>query len=114
MSEDGNIFQQLSLVLSELKEQRKIVIELQEEVRGSNQSALKEVKKLINEKEITWKFKGNKVQFEFNEDIAEILKTVCSSVENKNYDHCLEVANEGFEKLKKRNIHNSFPSFEML
>ena len=86
MAEEGAIAQQLSLVLTELKEQRSLVTSLQEEVRGHNQSAWTEVKKLMNERELSWKFKGNKVQFEFNEDVGEVLKTICRNLENQNYN----------------------------
>ena len=102
MSDNQDIAQQLSLVLAELKEQRSLVTNLQEEVRGNNLKTSTEVKKLKAEKELSWKFKGNKIQFEFNEELEEILKTITWSIENNKHDYCLEVVNEGLEKIKKR------------
>ena len=53
----------LQEVLNELKQQREEVKSLREEVQGSSVNISTEVNKLISQKEINWKYNGNKVQF---------------------------------------------------
>jgi hypothetical protein len=52
-------------ILDQIREQRHELNSLKEDVRGSNLCVANEVKKL-KDREIQWKNKGNKVQYEFN------------------------------------------------
>ena len=64
---------QLQEVLIELRNQRREVQSLKEEVQGNTFSVSSEVKKLKSEREVTWKYQGNKIQYEFNSDIDEVV-----------------------------------------
>ena len=44
---------------------------LKEAVRGNNLTFASEVKKLKTEKGLKWRFQGNKMQFDFNSDLAD-------------------------------------------
>ncbi|KAH3873806.1 hypothetical protein DPMN_037046 [Dreissena polymorpha] len=66
---NDDIHAKLNLLFSEFKN-------MKEEIRGSAFSAQEEVKRFKKEKDVTWRFKGNRVQFEFNEDIADNLKQI--------------------------------------
>lgn len=103
MSEDNAVSNQLSQVLSELKEQRVLVTNLQEEVRGNTLNTLSEVKKLKTDKDIQWRFKGNRVQFDFNEELADVLKQIGWGLENSKLDYCEDLIKEGLDKIRKRN-----------
>ena len=72
---NDDIHAKLNLLFSEFKN-------MKEEIRGSAFSAQEEVKHFKKEKDVTWRFKGNRVQFEFNEDIADNLKQIDWSIEH--------------------------------
>ena len=71
----------LSDVLAELKSQKEDIKEyvnnkissLRQEIQGANISVSTELKKFKGESEITWKSKGNKIQYNFNAEVQEAL-----------------------------------------
>ena len=60
----------LKLVLNELNEQKKDLNSLCNDVKGSTVSVTAEVKRL-KEKELSWKWEGNKTQYNFNSEIQQ-------------------------------------------
>ncbi|KAH3840217.1 hypothetical protein DPMN_113813 [Dreissena polymorpha] len=66
---NDDIHANLNLLVSEFKS-------MKEEIRGSAFGAQEEVKRFKREKDVTWRFKGNRVQLQFNEDIAGSLKQI--------------------------------------
>ncbi|MEW8544358.1 MAG: hypothetical protein AB2693_12560 [Candidatus Thiodiazotropha sp.] len=94
---------QLREVLSELRNQREQVESLKEEFQGSAFNVAAEVKKLKTGKDLNWKYQGNKIQFEFNNEIDEIAKQTSWAVEHGKIDYCKELLKELTEKLRKRN-----------
>jgi hypothetical protein len=58
---------------------------LREEVQGSSEFVSCEVKKLKKAKDIVWKYNRNKVQFEFNEDLNDIVTQVIWALNNNKY-----------------------------
>ena len=87
---------QLNAILSELSN-------LKEAVHGTNLSFASEVKKLKTEKDLKWRFQGNKVQFDFNSDLADSVKQCIWAINNGKLDHCKEELEELSSKLRKRN-----------
>lgn len=94
---------QLQEVLIELRNQRREVQSLKEEVQGNTFSVSSEVKKLKSEREVTWKYQGNKIQYEFNSDIDEVVKQALWALQHNKVDYATELLNEVAEKVKKRN-----------
>ncbi|KAJ8318521.1 hypothetical protein KUTeg_003612 [Tegillarca granosa] len=78
---------------------------LQAEIHGSNLAVASDIKKLKSESEIEWKFKGNKIQYNFNSSIAELSSQVEWAIKNDKREYALELLNEVGEKLKERNKH---------
>ncbi|KAH3810930.1 hypothetical protein DPMN_139329 [Dreissena polymorpha] len=76
---------------------------MKEEIRGSAFSAQEEVKRFKKENDVTRRFKGNRVQFEFNEDIADNLKQIDWSIEHGKTGFCRELIAETLTNIKKRN-----------
>ena len=95
MAEDG-IKDQLSTILAELNS-------LKEEVHGNSINVATEVKKLKSDKDIKWRFEGNKVQHDFNGDIEDTVKQSLWALQNGKYDYCEEQLKDIQEKLHKRN-----------
>ena len=87
---------QLNVILSELSN-------LKEAVHGTNLTFASEVKKLKTEKDLKWRFQGNKVQFDFNSDLADSVKQCIWAINNGKLDHCKEELEELSSKLHKRN-----------
>ena len=73
----------LKKLVSELRGQNHEISSLKEEVRGNSVTVSTEVKKLKTEKEINWRFEGNKLQFQFNSDIEVSIKQGLWAIENK-------------------------------
>ena len=102
MAEDnGELRLQLSTILSELTS-------LKREVHGTNQNVATEVKKLKTEKDLRWKFQGNKSQYDFNCDIVDTLKQAEWAIENYKLEHCSDQLKEALDKLHTRNKIHSF------
>lgn len=100
---EGNVQTQLQLVLAELRNQRQEVHALKEEIQGNSFNVASEVKKLRTDKDIVWKYQGNKIQFDFNTEVDEINKQIAWAIEHSKLDYCKELLNELSEKLRKRN-----------
>lgn len=100
---DLDLNTQLCQVLSELRNQRQEVQSLKEELQGSAFNVAAEVKKLKSDKDLVWKYQGNKIQFEFNNSLDEIAKQASWAVEHGKLDYCKEVLKELCEKIRKRN-----------
>ena len=99
--ENSDIQSQLREVLSELKNQREEVQPLKEELQGSTFNVAVEVKKLKTD--LSWKYQGNKIQYEFNEELDEIAKQINWALEHSKFDYSKELLQDLRDKLKKRN-----------
>ncbi|KAH3859739.1 hypothetical protein DPMN_102562 [Dreissena polymorpha] len=75
---------------------------MKEEIRGSAFSAQEEVNFSKKEKDVTWRFKRNRVQFEFNEHIAGSLKQIDWSIEHGKTGYCRELIAETLTNIQKR------------
>ncbi|KAH3723979.1 hypothetical protein DPMN_049777 [Dreissena polymorpha] len=64
---------------------------MKEEFRGSTFSAQEEVKLFKKEKNVAWHFKCNRVQWDFNEDIADSIQQIDWSIEHGKPDYCREL-----------------------
>ena len=92
----GDISSQLNVILSEIGS-------LKQEIHGTNITVASEVKKLKSEKDLVWRFQGNKIQFDFNSDLADIVKQSIWALENAKFDYCKEQLCEIADKVHKRN-----------
>ncbi|KAH3884286.1 hypothetical protein DPMN_008265 [Dreissena polymorpha] len=79
-----------------------MVRNLKDELKDTAVTAYEEVKRLKKEKEITWRFKGNMVQYEFNEETVDILKQIEWSREYGKDDNCRDLVTEACEKEKEQ------------
>ena len=95
-SSGNNISSQLNVILKELSN-------LKQEVHGTNVSVASEVKKLKSEKDLVWRFAGNKIQYDFNSDCSDVVKQAIWAIENGIFDYCKEQLDDLAEKLHKRN-----------
>ena len=95
-----NVQDQLREVLSELRDKREQVQSLKEELQGSALSVASEVKKLKKGKYVVWKYQGNKIQFDFNNEVG---KQALWAIEHGKLDYAKELLQELCEKLRKRN-----------
>ena len=94
---DSNPIQlQLSTILAELSS-------LKQEVHGNSYSVSSEVKKLKTEQDIKWRFEGNKVQFNFNNELLDAVKQATWALEHGKREYCIEQLSEFSDKLQKRN-----------
>ena len=91
-----DISSQLNVILNELSN-------LKQEVQGTNLNVASEVKKLRSEKDINWKYSGNKIQYDFNSDLADIVKQSIWAIENVKSEYCKEQLDDLADKLHKRN-----------
>ena len=92
----------LELVLEQLTHQREEINSLRDDVKGTSLTVNSEAKK-FKEKEMAWKREGNKIQFTFNSDIADIVTQAIWAIENKKGDYALELLHDADGKLRKRN-----------
>lgn len=65
------------------------------------QTVAAEVKKLNSEKDLSWRFQGNRVQFEFNSDLDESVKQASWAIDYNKLDYCKEISSKLATKLKK-------------
>ena len=93
---NDDIHAKLNILVSEFEN-------MKEEIRGSVFSAQEEVKLFKKEKDVTWRFNGNLVQFEFNEDIAGSLKQIDWSIEHGKTGYGRELIAETLTSIKKQN-----------
>ena len=100
---DSSIKQQFNELLSEIRSQRQEVQLLKEEIHGNSLNLKSEVKKNKTESDLDWRFKGNKLQYDFNNEVSETIKQALWGLEHNKDDYCKELLNELPEKLRKRN-----------
>ncbi|KAH3721831.1 hypothetical protein DPMN_064779 [Dreissena polymorpha] len=75
---------------------------MKEEILGSALNAQEEVKLFKKEKDVTWRFNGNRVQFEFNDDIAGRLKQIDWSIEQGKTGYGRESIAETLTNIQKQ------------
>ncbi|KAH3720911.1 hypothetical protein DPMN_063822 [Dreissena polymorpha] len=75
---------------------------MKEEIRGSAFSAQEEIKLFKKAKDVTWRFNGNRVQFEFNEDTAGSLKQIDWSIEHGKTGYGRELIAETLTNILKQ------------
>jgi len=90
-------------LLVEVREQKREISSLKEEVRGNSLSVRSEVKKLKTEHELKWRYESNKIQHEFNSELHETISQVLWAVENNKQEYVRELVNDSCEQLKRRN-----------
>ncbi|XP_052791685.1 uncharacterized protein LOC128225828 [Mya arenaria] len=91
-------------ILIELRGLKRDLSSLKDEVRENSVSA-SDLKKLKTEKDINWRFEGNRLQYEFNSAIDDNLKQLDWSVKNNKLEYASELLSEVREKLRVRNKH---------
>lgn len=77
--------------------------QLKGELQGATLSVTNEVKRIKKDREIQWRSKGNRIQFEFNTEVNECLSQISWALENRKLDYIQELVEEGREKIKQRN-----------
>ncbi|ESO95565.1 hypothetical protein LOTGIDRAFT_175142 [Lottia gigantea] len=55
--------------------------------------------------QLTWKYEGNKIQYNFNSELDENLRQISWAIENKKFDYVEELMKVSQEKLHTRNKH---------
>ena len=98
-----SIQSQLKLLFEELKSQRGELSSLREDVQGNAFSVSSEVKRLKTEKDIKWAHIGNRVQFEFNSEVEELLSQIDWALQHGKSEYASEVLEEAQEKIRERN-----------
>ena len=93
----------LTNILSELKGQKRELSTLKEDVRENCLAVSSDVKKLKIQRDLVWKYEGNKIQYKFNSDLEDTLKQIRWGVDNGKFEYVHECISEAEEKLKSRN-----------
>ena len=101
-SHSQDLHVQLTEIVNQLKENRSDVNSLREEVRGNSVAVGNEVKKLKIDIDVVWKRPGNKVQFDFNSEIQDLISQSLWAQENSKADYASDLLTEAVDKLKKR------------
>ena len=104
ISANARISNNLETILLELCGQKSDLNSLKDEVR-SHSMTVSEVKKLKTEKDIHWKFEGNRQQFEFNSEIEDLAKQGIWAFDNGKTDYAKELLSDICDKLHVRNKH---------
>ena len=78
-------------MLDELRDQREQVQSLKEELQGSALSVASDVKKLKKGKDVVWKYQGNKIQFDFSNEVDEVVKQALWAIEHGKLDYTKEL-----------------------
>ena len=100
---DLDIQSQLKELLAEVKTQRREVRDLKNDVHNNSLSVSSEVKKLKSETQVTWRFKGNKVQYDFNGELDESINQVVWAIQHDKSDYAVDILKELADKLRRRN-----------
>ena len=66
----ANLDSKLDEILQQLSSQREEITNLQSELKQNSKAVSKEVKKIKEGADYTWKRQGNKIQFLFNSEIV--------------------------------------------
>ena len=87
-------------LLSEVRDQKRQIITIQEEVRANSAIVSSQVKKMKSKLEYTWKRTGNKIQFCFNSELQDNIKKSLWVLENDKIEYLRELPTETDSKLK--------------
>ena len=100
--DNGDINGALREILAELKGQKNELNSLKLEVRENSVSS-NDLKKLKVEKDIKWKFEGNRLQYEFKSATDDIVKQVEWAIQHQKSEYAAELCKEVREKFRLRN-----------
>ncbi|XP_053398105.1 uncharacterized protein LOC123553335 [Mercenaria mercenaria] len=87
-------------LIGEIRGQKHDLNALREEVRGISLSVSSEVKKFRTEKDIRWKYEGNRIQFDFNSELEENLKQGLWAIDNGKMEYAMDLFKESCDKLQ--------------
>ena len=73
-SENINLNASIQELLVEVRDQKRQISSIQEEVRANSVIVSSQVKKLKTEQAYTWKRPGNRVQYLFNSEVQDNIK----------------------------------------
>ena len=99
----ANLDSKLDEILHQLSSQRDEINNLQTELKQNSTAISKEVKKVKEGADYTWKRQGNKYQFLFNSELEESLKQAEWAINHQKLEYAQEVIEEGLNKIKQRN-----------
>ena len=102
-NQNSDLNSTLQELITELRGQKREISSLKDELRENSVNVSSEVKKLKIDKNIAWKFEGNKLQFQFNAELEDLLQQSNWGIENNKYDYSKECIDSCLEKLKTRN-----------
>lgn len=100
----ADISSSLREILFELRGQKSEINSLKDKVNGQA-LAVAEVKKLKTSHDISWRFTGNRLQYEFNSGLEDVVNQTMWAVENGKLDYAKELITDITEKLRERNKH---------
>jgi len=81
------------------------LVEQKEESDKALKAATEQVKKLKLANKLNFKFRGNKVQFEFNSEILELLSHAEELIDEGKNEEAKSKVSEAVDEVKKRNKH---------
>ena len=61
------------------------------------------MKKLKIQRDLVWKYEGNKIQYMFNAELDDIVKQNRWDLDKRKFEHAQECISEVTDKLKNRN-----------
>lgn len=98
-----NLTSSIRELLTEVRDQKRQINSIQEEVRANSVIVSTQVKKFKAEQDYTWKRPGNKIQFLFNSEVQDNIKQCFWALENEKLDYLRELLQDSDGKLKQRN-----------
>ena len=93
----------LKELITELRGQKREISALKDELRENSVNVTTEVKKLKSDKDISWRFDGNKLQYQFNTELEDLLQQSTWGIENSKIDYSKECIESCLDKVKSRN-----------
>ena len=91
----ANLDSKLDEIIQQLSSQREESTNLQSELKQNSKAVSKEVKKINEGADYTWKRQRNTIQFLFNSEIEETLKQADWAIKNNKFKLAEEVIEEG-------------------
>ncbi|KAH3726213.1 hypothetical protein DPMN_052070 [Dreissena polymorpha] len=89
-------------LLVEVREQKREISSLKEEVWGNSLSMRSEVKKLKTEHELKWPYESNKIQHDFKSELHENISQVLWALENSKQEYaCLRADRRLFANMRQ-------------
>ena len=98
-----NLNSSIRELLAEVRDQKRQINTIQEEVRANSVIVSSQVKKLKTEQDYTWKRTGNRIQYLFNSEVHDNIKQCYWALENNKLDYLRELLQDSENKLKQRN-----------